>query len=320
MKIFRKNTEQSGKFRYVDKHGKEITDAEILEYLNKLKTPPKYSNVIIFYPPNSHKLLYSGVDEASRTQWIYSPKWKAKAKKKYFADLARFGKMLPKISAKINSLLKSSRFTKQKQIALILRIVILCNFRIGNQKYEKLYNSHGISTIQRRHIKFLPNKRFHVEFIGKKGVKNYCIIDEPLLYDTMQDLLKNKSPNDYLFTYTNAGETKRIKATDINNWLKTFDSAFTSKMFRTFATNCLLIARMKELNPKQFKINKRKKNLVQFFKEVSELVHNTPCICRKDYANTDMVNLYLNHPRKWNKLFANVSPRVGFTNFLLKMK
>lgn len=306
------------KFHYTDKKGKAITDKDTLEYLKKLKTPPNYSNVKIYYPVNSHKLLYSGIDTAGRQQCIYSPKWKKRAKKNYFCDLITFGRLLPKITSQINSLLQNKKTTKNKQIAIILKIISICHFRVGNQRYENLYQSHGIATIQKQHIKIdTTNKTFHIEFVGKKAVLNYCMIQDSKLYNCILHLLKDrKKPTDYIFTYYEKNQLQRIKASDINNWLKKFDKSFSSKMFRTFSTNILLIDRMKQQNPKTLTLNKRKKAIVQFMKEVSGLVHNTPCICRKDYANQDLIKLYIEHPRKWNNKFANSTSRTGFVNFL----
>lgn len=315
MKILRRG--KGPKFKFVDVKGKPIKDKDALAYLAKLKTPPKYSSVAIYYPVNSHKLLYSGIDQAGRQQCIYAPAWKNKAKRQYFCNLAEFGKQLPKINAELNSLLSNKKFSKNKQIALILKIVTLCHFRVGNARYEKLYNSHGIATIQKKHIKLdSKTKSFHIKFVGKKGVLNYCLIDSPTLYKTMSQLLSTRKPDDHLFTYQEKGETLRIKAVHINKWLKKFDKSFSSKMFRTFATNVLLLDRMKEKNPKGLSLAQRKKNIVQFMKEVSSLVHNTPCICNKDYANPDLVKMYKDHPRKWNNNFANLSSRAGFTKFL----
>lgn len=315
MLILRKG--KAPKFKFTS-NGKAVTDKDTLAYLSKLKTPPKYNNVKIYYPVNSHKLLYEGIDEAGRQQCIYAPAWRTKAKRAYFCNLARFGQLLPKINTEINSLLSNQKFSKNKQIAFILRIVMLCNFRVGNQRYEKLYNSHGIATIQKQHVKLDTKKKsFHVEFIGKKAVRNYCLIDSPSLYKTMRELLSTKKPKDYLFTYLDDGVVTRIKAVHINKWLKKFDKTFSSKMFRTFSTNVLLLDRMKLKNPKNLTLPQRKKAVTQFMKEVSNLVHNTPCICKKDYANPDVVKMYLDQPRKWNNTFDKPSSRAGFTSFLL---
>ena len=43
----------------------------------------------------------------------------------------------------------------------------ICNFRIGNEAYEKEYGSIGITTLQKKHIKFKSDKTI-IEFIGKK--------------------------------------------------------------------------------------------------------------------------------------------------------
>lgn len=298
---------------YTDYRGKKITNTTILEYLKKLKTPPAYSNVIIYYPPNSHKLLYTGVDTAGRQQSIYSPKWVEKAKKEYAVKLAKFGKQLPKILSRIDKLLLNKKFTKQKIIAIILKIITLCHFRVGNSKYEKKYNSYGISNIQNKHVSF-TNNGVIIKFRGKKGVHNECCIKDKIVVDNLKQLVNRKLP--YVFMYKSDKILEKIKAIDINNWLKEFDPDFSSKMFRTFATNILLIDLMKKHNPKTLPINKRKKAITAFMKEISTIVHNTPCICRKDYADSKLVKLYIDHPRKWNNMFNDVSSRVGFVKYL----
>ncbi len=48
---------------------------------------------------------------------------------------------------------KSKVDNKNKQIAMILKLIMDCNFRIGNDKYTKENNSYGVSTLQGKHIK-----------------------------------------------------------------------------------------------------------------------------------------------------------------------
>lgn len=54
-------------------------------------------------------------------------------------------------------------------------------------------------------------------------------------------------------------------------------------------------------------------------KEISKCVNNTPAICRKSYANAELINMYVNSPRKFYKLFnSSLSSRELFILFLEK--
>jgi DNA topoisomerase-1 len=306
---------KDNKYVYKDIRGREITNPEILEYVKKLVIPPAYKDVKIFVE-KSPKILYEGYDDKGRKQQIYSTTWVNKATKKKFSELLRFGRMLPKITLDINNNIKKKRLTKEKLISLIIKIISICYFRVGNEKYFKLYGSFGISNIKKSHVK-IDKEGMTIEFIGKKGVKNTCIVTDELLIRELGDLLIRNPGSDYLFT---TGE-ETIRAVDVNNWLKSYHPTFTSKMFRTFDSNVLLIDYLKKVHsthtPFSISIAKRKKNVVEAMKIVSDKVNNTPAICKKNYVSNDLINIYVEMPKKYKKEFINSNTsRVNFINFL----
>jgi DNA topoisomerase I len=333
MAIIKINKLDNGEYQ-IAKTSEVITDTKILEYIKKLVIPPAYRNVEILYPTttcseNNLKILYSGVDVAGRPQYIYSAKWKDSTRNLKFCNVIKFGENITKIKNKIKITLSSSKYwTKDRIITLILRIISICYFRIGNVKYEKLYSSHGISTIGTKHIK-IKKGSIHFNFIGKKGVINECIVIDPLTRDYIMHLVKThtergQTPSNHLFQYIDlaTNEWKHIKHTEINNWLKEFNQVFTSKLFRTYDTNILLVHRLKNGESKTSK--ERKKTAIRALKEVSVIVHNTPAICKKDYADPELIKLYLEHPRKFSEYFKspddNGMYHSSFINWLKKTK
>lgn len=323
---YHKNNKKD-QFEIKDSKGNLIKDRKILEYVNNLVIPPAYKNVKIFME-KSPKILYEGYDDKGRKQQIYSSSWTKKAEQKKFKQLMIFGKMLPKIYLDINKNINSPVLSKDKIISLIIKIISVCYFRIGNLKYQKLYGSHGISNIQKKHLKIMPNK-IEIKFIGKKGVLNECVINDSVLVKELTKIYNiRENPTDYIFLCNNV-ETKEcslIRAIDVNNWLKKYNKLFTTKMFRTFDTNTLLIDYLKKLhgknlpNPTKIKITHRKKNIVSAMKEISQCVNNTPAICKKNYANNDLIEMYIQHPKKFEKeiMLNNTTSRVIFINFLKK--
>ena len=68
-------------------------------------------------------------------------------------------KIFTKINQKINEDLYSTKDSKEKQVALILKLIMECHFRVGNERYSKKYKSYGTTTLENKHVKV---KKDHV--------------------------------------------------------------------------------------------------------------------------------------------------------------
>ena len=279
-----------------------------MDYIISLVIPPMYKNVEIFYEAHP-KILFQGWDDKGRLQQIYSKEHNKKAMKKKFCDLIKFGKLLPKIKADFNMHIKSKNPTKNKVISLILKIVMVCGFRLGNLKYVKLYHSFGIANIQKRHIT-MKGANMHIKFTGKKGVENTCVITNPSLIREVNMLLKDKKEKTHIFMYDDVdGQKKVIRALEINNYLKAYDPVITSKMFRTWDTNVLFIEFMRDKeDPTKMTQAQRKKLIVKAMESISTQINNTPAIAKKDYLHVDLWTMYLNHPKKYKRIFNTTKP------------
>lgn len=330
-------------FTYENAAGKKITDAPTLEYIKSLRIPPAYMQVEIHIATKSGsicspvKLTYTGIDSKQRKQYGYSATHKARAAKEKFGDLIEFGRALPKIRTKITEELKDPNATRNASvdtaIALLLRIVLMCHFRLGNLRYKELYKSYGVSTLEVRHLKFVaptttsrlkvPSARF--DFIGKKSVRNQCDITEPDVIHHLANIVAGKNPKQPIFT-THAGAP--IKAAEINIYLKQFGLDLSSKQFRTYAGSTMLIAmlnahahRGKKVElPESLSVNERKKSINIALDITSETIHNTRAVCKREYCHPDIINLYLQHPRKYASIFMRpgMDAERAFMDYMMK--
>lgn len=317
MIILRKGTKD--KFWYENLDGAKVEDKEILNYVANLKIPPMYHDVEIFYIKDP-KILFQGHDDAGRLQQIYSPEHCKAACRKKFQSLINFGNALPKIYADCDKYMQMSGITKQKIIAVIIKIISWCYFRIGNIKYVKLYDHYGVSTMKKEHIR-VASDGMHIKFVGKKGVVNECHIEDSKMISAIKSLMAGKASKDFIFTYNNDGETELIKAIEINKWLGQYGENFTTKMFRNFDANIILLEFLKTEHssrdnmPDEIKEVKRKKILVSALKIVASEINNTPAICKKAYISPELIELYLNNPGKFNQLLKGPT-KTAFINFL----
>lgn len=303
---------KSGKtnFYYVDSKGRKITDKKIIEYVTHLPIPPMYHDVKIYL--NSKKVIAIGTDDAGRKQYIYNPDHVKKMTKKKYNSMVSVGKVMPKINRLIDKNLRLKTYTKEKLIATVLKIMLICNFRIGNGKYKELYNSYGISTITKKHITVSPNS-VHIKYVGKKGVNNECTVKDPIIVGIIKYLYKKRKINDVFFG---------VSSNDVNDFLKQFGNV-TTKNLRTWNANVIYLGFLRKIileNPQMDSVAKRKKLSTLAITKTAESLHHTTAICKKSYINNAIINLFVDDPvmfvryaKKYTKpedLFIHLSKKL----------
>lgn len=309
------------KYVFTDSKKNSITDKEILETIRKWAIPPAWVNVQIDLSPNA-KIIFQGYDEKGRLQQKYSATHTKKAKKTKFCSLIEFGKAEARLKSDIKKYISSKRITKNKIISLILKIIWVCGFRVGQIKYKILYESFGVSTLQKRHLTFRGETTIDIEFKGKKSVINKCCIKDRELVKELKEIVHAKNPTDSVFTYKKDGENTLIKPTEINNFLREYGGA-TSKDLRTLDANRLFIefmrTKMKDLMEVSSKA-KRKKILKEALIYISTHLNNTPTIAKSSYLLTEIYELGAENPKKFKKYFGGKdTSHASFMNYLKKV-
>lgn len=300
----------------------KVTDKSILEYIKKLAIPPAYTHVKINYcKKGMPKILYMGIDTKGRLQRIYSPVHNKKVSKQKLCDLYYLSRKMSDINHKINETIRQTKLTQNKCICLALKMMICCYFRLGNMKYYRLYGSTGTISIKKKHIKINKEGIMTINFKGKKGVVNNCIINNKSYVCEVKKLIKDKQSEDFVFSYLDHGIRRNIKAIDVNYWLQKFDRHITTKMFRTYNSNIFFLDYVKSYNnPKKLDKSIRNKVVISAVKNISEKIHNTPKVLKRSYLDTSLIEMYINEPAKFSKLFFenNNTIRTNFENYILK--
>ena len=293
--------------KYYDKNNNLITYNSIKKHLEGFYIPPAYDNVEINMNKKA-KVLAIGFDDKNRPQYIYNKTFVIKQSKKKFEKLIEFGYNYKKIYNKINKDLSSRKDTKEKEIATILKIIIDCNFRIGNDKYTKDNNSYGVSTLEKKHI-IDKNGKIIINFIGKKGVENECIVKDKKVIKSLKK--KKKSKNKRIFSYKKNNRNFNIQSTDVNKYLKDLGD-FTTKNFRTWNANLELI---KELIYSEDDSNNIMKECI---KNVAFKLHHTSSICKKNYLDPKLIEFYNNYPDEFIEYFY--APRKKNIDIVISTK
>ena len=285
-------------FYYVNNKNKIITNKEIIDRIKKLVIPPAWKDVQISSNIND-VVQVTGIDDKDRIQYIYSNKYKLQQQKLKYKRIIEFGKYINDIRNDINKLIRKKELTKEKLVAIIIYLMDLTHFRIGNEQYT---DSYGLTTLLDKHIKIFPTK-VEFEFIGKKGVINRAKIYDKNIINNLLKIKNEIKPkkNERFFQYKHNNEKKIIYARDINDFLKSYSKInLTAKDFRTWSANNLFIEYIIELEtPKN--ITNIKKNISETVKYVASQLNNTPTICKKDYCCKYIIDNYINDPENFIK-------------------
>lgn len=299
-KIKKRNNKYS--YKYYTKDNKSISYKSINKYLKHIYIPPGYDNVKINKNKNED-ILAIGYDDKQRSQYIYNKQFVEDSANIKFYKLIDFGMNYNYIIKQINKDINSKVNSKNKEIAIILSIIDNCNFRIGNDKYMKDNNSYGVSTLQQKHIKTNKNEMV-IDFIGKKGVRNKCSIKNKKIVNHIKSK-RNRNKNDRIFKYSNGKHYKHVTSKDVNDYLKQFGD-YSTKNFRTWRSNIEFINIVNK--HKTLKIN-------DCIKLVSNKLHHTQSICKKNYLEPKLLDFYKNDPIKFQNYFkGNINQK--FINFL----
>jgi len=290
-------------YKYYDKNNKIISSKKAKSIISNLYIPPAYDNVKININSKS-KILAIGEDNKGRKQYIYHKNTIKNNSKDKFQKLINYGKIYPKIISKINKDSKQNENIKLKHIATIIKIIIDCNFRIGNKIYEKQNKSYGVTTLKKRHLT-INKKRITIDFIGKKNIRNKCELTNKYIIDNLINFQKNKRNNSNIFSFKTDGSIKNVSSKDINDYLQNFGN-YTSRNMRTWNANIILIKKLAN--------NYSLKNSIDY---VSKKLHNTPSVCKSNYLDPKLIKFYEENPSHFINMFKN-NHRNKYIAFLKK--
>ena len=306
-----KKYNQKYTYKYFDKDNNSVKDSIVKCYLEGLYIPPAHDNVKINLNKKD-KILAIGYDTKNRAQYVYNKEYVKKQSEKKFNHMIEFGESYQKILKQINKDLYLEKDTKEKQIAMILKLVIDCSFRIGNDKYTKDNQSYGVSTLETKHIK-IKKSSVNIDFIGKKGVRNQCTVKNKRLIRNLKNKKRTLHKNDRLFSYRNKHKYYPIQSKDVNKYLQKFGK-FSTKNFRTWGANIKLIQCILNYDLSIESSIKQKQEMInQCIQKVADKLHNTKSVCKSNYIDPLLLETILNDTRYFLSVFQDCKSDVDYT-------
>lgn len=273
-------------YRFEDK---PVKNTQQLQRIKSLVIPPAWENVWICPLENGH-LQVTGTDVKNRKQYKYHTLWNSLRNQTKFYRLHSFGNSMPAIRKQLEKDFALPGLPQEKVLAAVVSLMELTSIRVGNNLYEKLYGSFGLTTLKDQHVK-ITGTSLRFSFKGKKGVSH----DISLKSKRLAAIVKKcrDIPGKELFQYyDDNGMRHAIDSGMVNNYIKKISGEdFTAKDFRTWSGSIQALMAFKEIGYCET-ITETKKNIVTALDMVSKHLGNTRTVCKKYYVHPVLLQLY----------------------------
>jgi len=279
------------------KDEKTIRNKNEIKRIRSLVIPPAWQNVWIWCLDNGH-LQSTGYDSKNRKQYLYHRLWSEFRNQTKFFNLFEFGKKLPAIREQLEKDLAKPGLPLEKILAAIVTIMQHTNIRVGNNEYEKLYGSFGLTTLKDKHV-IINGSQVTFCFKGKKGIYHEVDLRSRKLANIVRQC--RDIPGKELFQYYDEnGERISIDSGMVNDYIKQMTGGdFTTKDFRTWTGTAHAISVLKELGCCETETGAKKK-IAEALDIVAKRLGNTRTVCKKYYVHPRILELYCNKElEKW---------------------
>jgi DNA topoisomerase-1 len=290
-----------GKFRYFLPDGSELQDPVELERIAKLAVPPGYREVYISPDPEA-ELQAFGRDAKGRLQYRYHPDFVQTNAEAKWKRLVRFAGSLGQMRILSGADLRRAGLEPRKVMALMTRLLYIARFRIGSDAYAKAHKTYGLTTLRQKHARVEGNT-VEFRFKGKHSIWQHKLTTDATIAKNIVAL--QELPGPWLFQALTVkpqdgpampvlteGRRCRIRADELNAYIREVMGPFSAKDFRTWGGTLLAAEFLAEAGPPQSD-RQAKKTLVECVKYVAEDLGNTPAVTRAHYVSPKVFDFYL---------------------------
>ena len=269
----------------------------MLERIVELVIPPAWRDVWICVDPRGH-LQATGVDAASRKQYLYHARWRTHRDRHKFDSMLAFGAALPRLRRGVARDLKVDgrkrvrveQLTEPLILACAVRLLDLGFFRIGSEDYAEHNESYGLTTMLREHVT-IGEREVIFDFPAKSGQRRVQAIADPEVLAVLA-ALKRRRTGSQLLAYRAADDWHGLTAEEVNAYLKRKSGGpFTAKDFRTWNATVLAAVALAGADGERGRAA-RERAVKRAVKTVATYLGNTPAVCRASYVDPKVIDRF----------------------------
>ncbi len=277
-------------FAYYDPDGNLLSDPDALARIKDLVIPPAWKKVWISPDPKGH-IQAVGTDAAGRRQYLYHTAWQQERAEEKFDRVLELSVRLPMWRARIAKDLARRGLTRERVLAVALRLLDRGYFRAGGEQYAEENESYGLATLLCSHVT-VHRHAVEFDFPAKSGVRRTVEIEDAEIVRAVRALTRRPQRTDRLLVCRNGSGWVDIRSDDLNARFKEMvGDEYTVKDLRTWHGTVLAAAAFADADPPvSQRVVKRVEAAVM--KEVAEELGNTPAVARGSYVDPRVVSGY----------------------------
>jgi DNA topoisomerase-1 len=278
-------------FSYRDPDGNTVADPEVRKRLDELVVPPAWDDVWISPYENGH-VLATGIDGAGRRQYMYHPSWRERMDKIKYDRALALAESLPGARRMVTQDLRRPDPDRRRALAAAFRMLDQGSLRVGSERYATEHGSRGLSTLLCAHA-HVSGDDIELGFPGKSHQEWSSTIHDHDLARVIVGM-KRRGGNARLLAFREhrGAEWEPLAAEDINAYVKErAGEEFTAKDFRTLHGTVAAAVDLAQTGP-QSSDAKRRKAVSHAVKAASEVLGNTPTVCRQSYIDPRLLDAY----------------------------
>jgi DNA topoisomerase-1 len=297
-------------FTYTDADGR-LVDAEARARITALVIPPAWRDVWISPYPNGH-LQAVGTDAAGRRQYLYHERWSEARNASKHVRVLTLATSLPAVRDEIDRDLRGNRHTRERALAVALRILDVGVFRTGGEEYAIANGSHGVVTLLREHVR-VRRDQVLFDYVAKGGIDRSVVVRDATLAQAVASLRRARTGADAkdvrLMAFRAGTSWQLIHPEDVNQRFKELaGDDFTVKDLRTWHATVFAAVEFAQLPTPTGKTAFAKAERAVMV-AVAEELGNTPAVARRSYVDPTLVE----HFRRGQTISAAIR-RVGSTD------
>jgi len=280
-------------FRYLDQNGDPLAPEDVAR-VRALVIPPAWTEVWVCPYPQGH-LQAVGTDDAGRRQYLYHPQWRLQRDLQKFDRVIDLGEKLPGVRRKLRRELAAGAGDESTErtrvLALAVRLIDLGCFRPGSEEATEEHESHGLTTLERRHVT-CRDGTVAFRFVGKAEVEHEIVIEDPVVVDAVTKLRRARHSDPRLLAAKTGGRWHPVTPAEVNEHIRELTGLdVTAKDFRTWHATVTVAAELAR-PPAPGSARARKRRVTEALAEAADLLGNTPTVARSSYVDPRVLDLF----------------------------
>lgn len=268
-----------------------MTDPDVLARIRALAVPPAWTNVWISADDRTH-IQATGRDAKGRKQYRYHPMYRRHRDEAKFDQLVPFGQQLGALRRRVESDLDHAGLPHERVTAVVIKLLEETFIRVGNEEYARSNRTFGLTTLRDRHVSVVDGE-LRIKFRGKASIMHAVHVGDPRLVKLVRRC--KDLPGQQLFQWVDAdGVQHPLQSADVNAYLRAATGLdATAKTFRTWGGSLLAAAGLAAVDTPDVTAKLRKSAVIRAMEVVSEVLGNTPTVCRRSYVHPVIVDRFL---------------------------